>query len=97
MKKDNSSFLTILVPHQAAETKHGKGSANAQGGFLHSNSEGLCYQADHVFDCLAQGKLESDVMSPDVSMLLAEVIEEVRHKLGLSSLRILPELLIKRL
>ncbi|KAI1709239.1 oxidoreductase family, NAD-binding rossmann fold domain-containing protein [Ditylenchus destructor] len=46
------------------------------------NSGGLSYEADHVYDCLKNGQLESEVMSLDESILLAEIFDEVRQQIG---------------
>uniref|UniRef100_A0A915END0 Trans-1,2-dihydrobenzene-1,2-diol dehydrogenase n=1 Tax=Ditylenchus dipsaci TaxID=166011 RepID=A0A915END0_9BILA len=50
--------------------------------YIYPNSSGLCYEADHVYECLQQGKLESDVMSLKESILLAEIFDEIRQQIG---------------
>jgi len=50
--------------------------------YNYPNSNGLFYEADHVYQCLKEGKLESDVMSLDESLLLAGIFDEIRRQLG---------------
>ncbi|KAE9553383.1 hypothetical protein FO519_003393 [Halicephalobus sp. NKZ332] len=45
-------------------------------------SSGLRYEADHVFDCLKEGKKESDVHSFDESLKILEILDEVRRQIG---------------
>ena len=45
-------------------------------------SSGLRYEADHVFDCLREGKKESDVHSFDESLKTLEILDEVRRQIG---------------
>lgn len=47
-----------------------------------TNSSGLRYEADHVYDCIRNGKLESDNVSHEVSLILAEILQEIRKQLG---------------
>jgi dihydrodiol dehydrogenase / D-xylose 1-dehydrogenase (NADP) len=46
-------------------------------------SEGLHYEADHVFECLNNGKTESPIASLDDSLMLAEVVDTLRAQLGI--------------
>ena len=50
--------------------------------FHSMNGEGLSYQAQEVRRCLLAGKKESDVMSLDESILIAEIAEEINKKIG---------------
>ncbi|KAI6210965.1 Trans-1,2-dihydrobenzene-1,2-diol dehydrogenase-like [Aphelenchoides besseyi] len=47
-------------------------------------TQGMCYEADHVFEMIHKGATESDVMPLDSSMKLAEVVQEVRAKMGVT-------------
>ncbi|GLH11941.1 Trans-1,2-dihydrobenzene-1,2-diol dehydrogenase [Gryllus bimaculatus] len=47
-----------------------------------TNSQGLRYEAMEVRRCLRQGLLESPKMTLDESLLLAELEDTIRHKLG---------------
>jgi dihydrodiol dehydrogenase / D-xylose 1-dehydrogenase (NADP) len=51
--------------------------------FFYPNSVGLCYEADHVFECLRHGKLESPVTTMNDSLQFAEIFDEIRSQLGL--------------
>jgi dihydrodiol dehydrogenase / D-xylose 1-dehydrogenase (NADP) len=46
------------------------------------NSEGLAYQAQHVRDCLAKGLTESPIVCHAETMLVAEIMEDVRKQVG---------------
>ncbi|KAL8176818.1 UNVERIFIED_CONTAM: hypothetical protein K2H54_038997 [Gekko kuhli] len=46
-------------------------------------SAGLCYEAEHVRQCLLQGLKESPVMSHTDSELVHSILDEVRRQLGL--------------
>nr|XP_056720001.1 trans-1,2-dihydrobenzene-1,2-diol dehydrogenase [Euleptes europaea] len=48
------------------------------------NSAGLCYEAEHVRQCLLQGLKESPVMSHADSELVHSILDEVRRQLGVS-------------
>ncbi|KAI6204267.1 hypothetical protein M3Y94_00653100 [Aphelenchoides besseyi] len=50
--------------------------------FFFPNSVGLCYEADHVYECLQQEKLESEIMPLKTSLQLAEIFDEIRSQLG---------------
>lgn len=51
--------------------------------FYHYNhSSGLRYEQDHVYELLEQGKLESDVMSPQHTIEVSEMLDEIRRQLG---------------
>ncbi|KAH7725547.1 trans-1,2-dihydrobenzene-1,2-diol dehydrogenase-like protein [Aphelenchoides avenae] len=47
-----------------------------------NNSSGLRYEADHVYECITNGKTESDIMPLEESLNVAELVEEVRRQLG---------------
>ncbi|XP_053121602.1 trans-1,2-dihydrobenzene-1,2-diol dehydrogenase-like [Hemicordylus capensis] len=48
------------------------------------NGTGMCYQAEHVRQCLLQGLKESPIMSHADSELVHSILDEVRRQLGLS-------------
>ncbi|XP_053218104.1 trans-1,2-dihydrobenzene-1,2-diol dehydrogenase-like [Podarcis raffonei] len=48
------------------------------------NSTGLCYEAEHVRQCLLQGLKESPIMSLGDSKLLHSILDEIRRQLGVS-------------
>lgn len=50
--------------------------------YFYPNSVGLCYEADHVYECLRDGKLESPLTTLDTSLQLAELFDEIRKQLG---------------
>ena len=50
--------------------------------FNFHNSAGLRYEAQHVRECLQKGLKESPVLSLDETLLLAELMEEVRKQVG---------------
>jgi dihydrodiol dehydrogenase / D-xylose 1-dehydrogenase (NADP) len=50
--------------------------------FNFTNSAGLQYEAQHVRECLQKGLTESSVISLDETLLLAELMEEVRKQVG---------------
>lgn len=54
-------------------------------GFQYPNGNAFYFEADHVFDCIAQGKLESKIMPLDDSLKVAKIIDQVREKIILSS------------
>lgn len=47
-----------------------------------AKSEGMCYQAEAVRHCLAQGMTECDVMSLDNTQLVADIMDEVMKQVG---------------
>lgn len=50
--------------------------------FNFTNSIGLRYEAQHVRECLEKGLTESPVIPLDETLLLAELMEEVRKQVG---------------
>ena len=50
--------------------------------FNYTNSSGLRFEAQHVRECLQKGLTESPVMSLDETLLLAELMEDVRKQVG---------------
>lgn len=46
------------------------------------NSTGLRYEAEEVYDCLRAGKLESDIMPLNHSLIVAEVAQQVMTQLN---------------
>ncbi len=50
--------------------------------FNFNNSIGLRYEAQHVRECLEKGLTESPVIPLDETLLLAELMEEVRKQVG---------------
>ncbi len=50
--------------------------------FNFTNSIGLRYEAQHVRECLEKGLTESPVMSLDETLLIAELMEDVRKQVG---------------
>ena len=47
-----------------------------------ANSEGMCYEAEEVRQCLRQHKMESSVMSLSDSQLVADIMDEVMKQVG---------------
>jgi dihydrodiol dehydrogenase / D-xylose 1-dehydrogenase (NADP) len=50
--------------------------------FNYANSVGLCYEADEVRRCIQAGLTESEGMSLDETLVVAEIMEEIRKQLG---------------
>lgn len=46
------------------------------------NSEGLIYEAKEVRRCLRYGLTESPLLTQDESIIMAEIVEEVRKQIG---------------
>uniref|UniRef100_A0A914CAQ5 Trans-1,2-dihydrobenzene-1,2-diol dehydrogenase n=1 Tax=Acrobeloides nanus TaxID=290746 RepID=A0A914CAQ5_9BILA len=42
---------------------------------------GLRYEADHVYDCIKTGMLESDNITHEFSLTMAEILQEIRKQL----------------
>lgn len=53
-----------------------------QTGYNWPNNAGLRFQAEEVRRCLAEGKLYSERMSPEKSILLADLIHEIHEQVG---------------
>uniref|UniRef100_A0AC34FQF4 Gfo/Idh/MocA-like oxidoreductase N-terminal domain-containing protein n=1 Tax=Panagrolaimus sp. ES5 TaxID=591445 RepID=A0AC34FQF4_9BILA len=51
-----------------------------------NHSSGLRYEADHVYECLAAGYKSSDVHTPEKSLEVHEVLDEVRKQIGVKYL-----------
>uniref|UniRef100_A0A914CC60 Trans-1,2-dihydrobenzene-1,2-diol dehydrogenase n=1 Tax=Acrobeloides nanus TaxID=290746 RepID=A0A914CC60_9BILA len=49
-----------------------------------TNSAGLKYEADHVYDCIKNGLLESDNVTHEFSLTMAEILQEIRKQLEVS-------------
>uniref|UniRef100_A0A915DBS0 Dimeric dihydrodiol dehydrogenase n=1 Tax=Ditylenchus dipsaci TaxID=166011 RepID=A0A915DBS0_9BILA len=47
-----------------------------------SNDSGLFYEADHVYECIHEGKRESPVHPLKTSLLLQEILIDIRRQLG---------------
>uniref|UniRef100_A0AC34FD01 Gfo/Idh/MocA-like oxidoreductase N-terminal domain-containing protein n=1 Tax=Panagrolaimus sp. ES5 TaxID=591445 RepID=A0AC34FD01_9BILA len=50
--------------------------------YNYSHSTGLRYEADHVYDCLSSGKKFSNLHSPEDSLKVFDILDEVREQLG---------------
>lgn len=48
--------------------------------YNYPHSAGLHYEADHVYAMIKSGRIESDIMPLQSSLLLAKVMEELRHQ-----------------
>ncbi|KAK2704719.1 trans-1,2-dihydrobenzene-1,2-diol dehydrogenase-like [Artemia franciscana] len=46
------------------------------------NSNGLCYEAEHVRQCLNEGLIESPVVPHSETLLLAKILESIRSQVG---------------
>ncbi len=51
--------------------------------FNFRNSAGLHYQAKHVMQCLNEGKVSSPVMSTRESLVIMNIMDEIRQQIGL--------------
>lgn len=47
-----------------------------------ANSEGLCYEAEEVRQCLCSGKKESTIMPLQHTQIVANIMDTVMHQLG---------------
>ena len=45
--------------------------------------EGLRFQVTEVHECLTAGRLESDVMPLDESLVIARVLDQIRSQVGI--------------
>lgn len=71
--------LSFPLRNESADAPEGAKARAAN----YSNSVGLCYEADHVFDCiLVRGRTESEVMPLEESRRIVAVLDEVRRQLG---------------
>lgn len=50
--------------------------------FIYTNSAGLRYEAQHARECIRKGLTESPIISLDETLLLAELMEDVRKQVG---------------
>ena len=46
------------------------------------NSEGLCYEADEVRKCISQGRIESEAMPLEHSLIVSEIMKTAIIQLG---------------
>ncbi|KAI6240366.1 Trans-1,2-dihydrobenzene-1,2-diol dehydrogenase [Aphelenchoides fujianensis] len=49
--------------------------------YFFNHSQGLVYEADHVFEMLQKGRTESEIMPLDTSLKIAGVLDEIRRQL----------------
>ena len=47
-----------------------------------ARSEGMCYEAEGVRECILAGRKESDVMTLDHTQIVADIMETVMRNLG---------------
>jgi len=66
----HSQFMPFPLREEETATK-----------FNFHNSSGLCYEIDHVFECIRQGKKQSEIMSLDESIKIIEILDEIRRQL----------------
>ena len=52
-----------------------------------TNSANFAYEADHVRDCVLEGRLESPKIALNETLLIAEIMERVRKEVGVSYLQ----------
>jgi hypothetical protein len=50
--------------------------------FYYPHAVGLAYEIDHINECLAKDKLESDWIGLEQSAILTETMDDVRRQLG---------------
>lgn len=50
--------------------------------YLFPNGSGMRYEIDHVYECIRSGMKESPVMSLEHSIRLSDVMENIRHQIG---------------
>jgi len=68
-------------PEPSSETKHFPIPAG-NFKFQYPNSGGLSYQAAAVRECIIKGETECPVMPLDESLIIAEILQEIRRQLG---------------
>ncbi|EFC43082.1 dimeric dihydrodiol dehydrogenase [Naegleria gruberi] len=51
--------------------------------FNFPNSEGLAYEIEHVIDCLLESKLESEIVSSNVTINTLKIMDKIRSDIGL--------------
>ncbi len=49
---------------------------------IYPGAYGLRYKANHVRECLNAGKIESDVMTHNSSILIATIQDQLRKQVG---------------
>ena len=47
----------------------------------YQNSEGLGYEAEHVRQCIKTGMVQSDIMSLEGSLIVAEIMDSIMKEL----------------
>merc|ERR1712146_130021 len=52
------------------------------GGFNYPNSQGFRYEAEAVTRCILQGKKECPQFLPSETLILANIMDEIRKQLG---------------
>ena len=63
--------MDFLLPHLDLATNY-------------PNSVGLCYEAEEVRQCLLRGDTESQIMSLDESLIVAEIADEILKQIGVN-------------
>ncbi|XP_030386417.1 trans-1,2-dihydrobenzene-1,2-diol dehydrogenase-like [Scaptodrosophila lebanonensis] len=48
----------------------------------YTNSIGLIYEADHVFECIRAGQTISEIVPPTDTLLIAQIQDEIRKQIG---------------
>ncbi|XP_054709563.1 trans-1,2-dihydrobenzene-1,2-diol dehydrogenase-like isoform X1 [Uloborus diversus] len=84
IKVPNSMYAPeeILVSPDEKQHKFSLPSTLLPGNF--PNSSGLRYEAVEVTECLKKGKLESSIMPLKDSLMLAEIMDEIRKQIGVA-------------
>lgn len=59
-------------------------SAKAEHEFIYRNSIGLRYEPEEVRKCIRAGKLESEKISHNESLVIIRIADEIRRQIGVT-------------
>lgn len=59
-------------------------AARAEHEFIYRNSIGLRYEPEEVRRCIRAGKLESDKISHNESLVIIRIADEIRRQIGVT-------------
>jgi len=75
--------ITVPFPAPKAANGFSLNGEEQQGFSTHQGVNGWCYEADEVARCLRDGKNRSDVIPEEESVLIMEVLDELRKQCGI--------------
>ncbi len=74
--------ITLYVDDKEQNFEFPVPQLNGMKSFNFTNTTGMHYEANHVMQCLQEGKLSSPIMPPQESVVIMKIMDEIRKQIG---------------